>query len=1293
MFGKRLATAVLIVLIALASRGAISTAASEQAADSAAPAEVAPGDWPMWGYDAQRRAVTPLALAAELHLQWVHELPRPARAWPAQIDDRDKLEFDLSYSPVVAGRAMFVASMVTDSLAAYDTRTGKEQWRFYADGPMRLAPVAYGGNVYAVSDDSFLYCLDAATGELKWRFQGGPEDRRLLGNGRLISRWPARGGPVVADGRVYFAASVWPLMGTFIHALDAETGEPVWLNSGSGSVYNLHQHGGADAFGGVAPQGYLAVAEGILLVAGGRTPPAAFELVTGKRKYFRQAVSAVGKAVGGYRLAVQQGWFHNHGWMYSLQDGAQFDALEATVLADDAVYVLARGGKRLEAYAPQPDAGEVQVTDRMGRGQLRKQYSHRRLWQEDLETEIDRLYLRAGDRLYGGGADGRIVAIDLPHGDQPARVIWKARVEGGVWEMLAADQRLFVVTREGAIYCFGADRVADPGRSTTPTATQVTERAPNSAAAARVRELLEHAGDIGGYALVLGAGSDGLVGELVRQSGLHVIVVDPDPARVESFRRYFSDLGWYGRRVACHAGDPLSFPFPPYLAELIVVGDRAVLGDLSRPGVAERLFQPLRPYGGAAFLPLDQAEQDRFAEQVRRADTTGAVIRRAGPYAVLERPGALPGAGQWTHQYADAANTAYSADSLAKAPLGVLWFGGPANEHLLPRHGNGPIPHVVGGRLFILGVETLSARDVYTGRELWVKELPGIGHPFTDLGLEQRWRQGVYVHMSQATGIGANYIGSPYVSLADGIYVRHQNRVLRLDPKSGETLGEFPLPGDRQAEHRTDWGYLSVWDDLLITTVAPHVFDERPIGQLNWNALSSSRLVVLNRYSGHVMWTRQANFGFRHNAIVAGGGTVFAIDGLSAQALKLMARRGAAPERAAILALDARTGQPRWKTDQDVFGTWLGYSEKQDVLIQAGRRGISGDRRELSDEPNDRIIALRGSDGTRVWDRSLSYAGPLALGDDVIVPGPLGRNQGPAALLDLVTGRDLDQPHPLTGQKIPWSYSRTYGCSTHNLSRHLVTFRSGAAGFADLTAAGGTANLSGFRAGCTNNLIVADGVLSAPDYTRTCTCSYQQQTSLALIHMPETELWMSHPIGRGPGAVRRLGLNLAAPGNRISPAGTLWLNYPSVGGLSPDIPVRMTATGDEIFRLHASLLDGDADALPWVAGSGIIGLQSLELELVPADEAGDPPRSYTVRLHFAEPEPAAPGRRVFDVSLQGETVLAGFDVTAAAGGERRAVVKEHRGVLVRDTLRLELQPAHKSVRPPLLCGIELVLEP
>ena len=101
---------------------------------------------------------------------------------------------------------MFVPFMVTDSVTALDVSTGAVRWRFFADGPVRLAPCVWQQKVYFVSDDGYLYCVDAESGKLKWKFRGLPVDRRdrkLLGDDRLVSLFPARGGPVLADGIVY----------------------------------------------------------------------------------------------------------------------------------------------------------------------------------------------------------------------------------------------------------------------------------------------------------------------------------------------------------------------------------------------------------------------------------------------------------------------------------------------------------------------------------------------------------------------------------------------------------------------------------------------------------------------------------------------------------------------------------------------------------------------------------------------------------------------------------------------------------------------------------------------------------------------------------------------------------------------------------------------------------------------------------------------------------------------------------------------------------------------------------
>jgi hypothetical protein len=171
-------------------------------------------DWPAWRYDAGRTAASPAELPAELRLQWTRELPESCPAFP----NDPRLCFDGCYEPIAAGKQIIVPSMVTDSVTALDSDTGEERWTFFADGPVRLAPVAWEGKIYFVSDDGCLYCLRADDGHLLWKFCGLPADRlpyKLLGNERLISRWPARGGPVLADLLVTHAGE----------AVDLRTGE------------------------------------------------------------------------------------------------------------------------------------------------------------------------------------------------------------------------------------------------------------------------------------------------------------------------------------------------------------------------------------------------------------------------------------------------------------------------------------------------------------------------------------------------------------------------------------------------------------------------------------------------------------------------------------------------------------------------------------------------------------------------------------------------------------------------------------------------------------------------------------------------------------------------------------------------------------------------------------------------------------------------------------------------------------------------------------------------------------
>ena len=58
----------------------------------------------------------------------------------------------------------------------------------------------------------------------------------------------------------------------------------------------------------------------------------------------------------------------------------------------------------------------------------------------------------------------------------------------------------------------------------------------------------------------------------------------------------------------------------------------------------------------------------------------------------------------------------------------------------------------------------------------------------------------------------------------------------------------------------------------------------------------------------------------------------------------------------------------------------------------------------------------------------------------------------------------------------------------------------------------------------------------------------------------------------------------------MSPEGTLWLDYPSRGGPSPQLSLEVAPQSVEYFYQHSLFVDGDSEAWPWVAASGVEGV-------------------------------------------------------------------------------------------------------
>ncbi|HZZ78360.1 MAG TPA: PQQ-binding-like beta-propeller repeat protein, partial [Gemmataceae bacterium] len=645
------------------------------------PGLVSAGDWPMWRYDAHRSAASPHGLPAKLYLQWARQYSPLAPAWP----DQAMMQFDIVREPVVAGHSMFINSPDCDAVRALDTRSGAEKWIFFADGPVRFAPVVWESKVYFTADDGYLYCVHAQTGKLAWKLRGGPANRKILGNERLISTWPARGAPVIDDGKVYFAASIWPFMGIFIHCVDAHTGAIVWTNDGDGSNYMKQPHN-TDAFASVAPQGPMVIAGDHLLVPGGRSVPACFDKKTGK--LLRYQLADNGKRGGGSEVVAMGTIFFNGGAIFNT-DTEKYLADYGKVIVPTKDFAFTWNKDVCRVYdLKNSKAQEVEVEEKTkekdppkdkdkDKDKAAKDDKDAKEKAKPKKTKVSRWHMPevaatkalgvetmivAGPRVYFGGPK-HVTVLDWDADEKKLSPSWTLPINGTVVRMIAADDRLFVATREGGLYCFGSDKIETARRYVQPK--EDFGKVP-AESLAKADLMLAGAKTRSGYAVVWGVGDGHLVEALARQSALHLIVVEPSAEKVQAFRERWTAANLYGSRIALLHGDAETAQLPPYFASFMVCDNAGIVGAT----FLAKAYASLRPFGGTMFVPTTPKVQ----EIVGSMKLVNAKVDIHEGMASITREGPLPGSANWTHENADPANTRVSRDTLVKAPLGVLWF-------------------------------------------------------------------------------------------------------------------------------------------------------------------------------------------------------------------------------------------------------------------------------------------------------------------------------------------------------------------------------------------------------------------------------------------------------------------------------------------------------------------------------------------------------------------------------------------------------------------------------------------
>ena len=1250
-------------------------------------------DWPMWRYDAGRTAASPNAAPSSFRKLWKQTFSPRVQVWDDPLN-LDLMTYDRVFEPIVLNGRMFVGFNDQDKLLAIDTRTGEQLWTFFADGPIRLPPVGWQDRVFACSDDGCLYCLEAATGQLIWKFSGAPNSQHVIGNQRLTSAWPARGGAVVRDNTVYFASSIWPFMGTFIYALNVESGRVEWVNDNTGAQYIKQPHS-APSFAGVAPQGALVATEEFLIVPGGRSVPAVFGRSNGEFKYFE--INAGGKGTGGSFVAANDHDFFVHTRekgtrAFRLQTGLKTAFMpNEPVITEELIFSAEEDEGRyfVRAY-------DATVTDDRSRTAV---------WSVEADGTGD-LILANNQLIAAGGESISVIQLSSAsdRSSQAGRVVQTSQIDEPVSRILVADHKLFVVTSSGSIVAYGD---AAPSNVSLLTETEKVHQKNTNAEAAKVVSDLFEAGDASGFGFWFGRCESGVTSAIAAQSRfVQFAIVDSDAARVKAIRQQLDEVGRYGK-ITAHESDAAQFRSPQFVGNIVCVAED--LATTGTPELIKSIYRSVRPYGGVMHL-LAGKNIAELADKVRSFQLEQAEIETGQHGVIVRRIGALPGSGDWTHQYGDVANTIKSNDQRVKLPLGILWFGGSSNMDVLPRHGHGPPEQVVGGRLFIEGINILSARDVYTGRILWKRQFDDLGTydvyfdaTYEDTPLDPKYNQ---VHIPGANGRGTNYVVTE-----DRVYLIAGNKCLILDPADGKDLGEIQLPHDEDGGS-PEWGYIGIYKDVLIGGLGFAEYRQRHqlefesdkslktshagFGSKSLDRAASRGLVGFDRYTGKVLWQVNANHSFWHNGIVAGGGRVYCLDRNPAQVEEAMRRRGLSnPGTYRILAIDYQTGQTKWQVNDGIFGTWLSYSKQHDLLLQAGAQ--ASDR--LTAEVGQGMATYNADNGSMLWKHdSLKYSGPCILHNDTIITNANAYTDS-AGAFDILTGKQKMITNPVTGDLQPWKINRAYGCNSIIASENLLTFRSGAAGYYDLLTDSGTGNLGGFKSGCTANLVVANGVLNAPDYTRTCSCSYQNQTSLALIHMPDIDVWSVSTLAATEGklSVKSMGINFGAPGDRRDAEGTMWLEYPPVSGDSPALSVEVNPAA-RTFQQHSSTVDQNAE-LPWVFASGLDNVTELSVRL---NDDKQSTQLYDVELYFALPPGAGKETRSFDVYLQDQpatvSVVSLTDGNPVASvnptenhlvqlsDESPAVKRLWRSIVVGQTLEIKLLPKQGQ---PALSGLKV----
>lgn len=546
-----------------------------------------------------------------------------------------------------------------------------------------------------------------------------------------------------------------------------------------------------------------------------------------------------------------------------------------------------------------------------------------------------------------------------------------------------------------------------------------------------------------GIAVVLN-GNGSLALALAQATKMTVTVFNTNADVVTAARQAFAKAGIYGQRVTVrHVASLADTQLTPHHANAVIIVGEEV--DAAVQAEAERI---LHPYGILAI-----------------SDTTGEFSS-----TTFGTP--LPGAGQWTHQYGDAANSSNSRDTLGGAggtgDMMVQWLGRPGGNFGIDRNPRMPAPLSVNGRLFHQGMNKLVAVDMYNGSILWLHEIPGLRR------------------------VNLPRDASNWCADDDSLYAAIHDRLWVFDAVTGEVRDTYTLP---VAEGENEWGYVARVDDLLYGSATMkgssylHFFGKDEWYDKTEGAgtykVCSENLFAMDPATGEIKWQYKSKPIINTTITIADGRIMF----VEARHPALDSRRTSRIDLAelwldqVLVTLDAQTGKPVFEKPIDVEDGIVVYF------------AVYKDGWYMLESSHGGNYHLAGFD-TQSWEREWHATHPWQGGDHS------GHMMHPAIVGDIVylepRGYNI-----ATGEMVTDKVGRREGCATYAATENALIYRGAERRVAmwDLETAE-VSTWKNLRPSCWLSVIPSGGMILAPEGGAGCSCGGWIETSLGFIPKP-----------------------------------------------------------------------------------------------------------------------------------------------------------------------------------------------